>query len=107
MRNSLQFYQGDVLNFEKIAKYDVVFLAALVGKTSKEKVALTRHIAERMKPGALLILRSANRLKKLLYPPIEMSDLAGLQILTEIHPHNEVVNSLMIARKQEDNEIPK
>lgn len=47
---------------------DVVYFAALVGSSAQEKKVLLRSVVEVMKPGALLVIRTAWGLRKLLYP---------------------------------------
>ncbi len=51
-----------------LADFDVVYVAALVGTTSAEKREIFRKVLERMRPGALLVVRTAHALRKLLYP---------------------------------------
>ena len=41
--------------------FDVVYLAALVGATSKAKRDIIASVVTRMRPGALLVLRSARK----------------------------------------------
>jgi len=48
--------------------FDVVYVAALVGATSSEKREIFRKVLERMRPGALLVVRTAHALRTLLYP---------------------------------------
>jgi nicotianamine synthase len=48
--------------------FDVVYVAALVGSTSKEKREIFSAVLKRMRPGALLVVRTAHALRKLLYP---------------------------------------
>lgn len=47
---------------------EVVYLAALVGTNCEEKKEIVRSVVLAMKPGALLIIRTAWGLRKLLYP---------------------------------------
>ncbi|CAI6334550.1 unnamed protein product [Periconia digitata] len=47
---------------------DVVFLAALVGMGSAAKVPILASLARRLKPGALILARSARGLRTVLYP---------------------------------------
>jgi nicotianamine synthase len=47
---------------------DVVFLAALVGESQEEKEALLENVAKKMRSGALLLIRSADRQRILMYP---------------------------------------
>jgi len=47
---------------------DVVYLAALVGHTQKEKERILRGVVGRMRKGTLVVARSAHGLRRLLYP---------------------------------------
>ena len=48
--------------------FDIVYLAALVGSTSKHKHEIIADVVKRMKPGAVVVMRSAHSLRGLLYP---------------------------------------
>lgn len=48
--------------------FDVVFLAALVGEDTPSKLAILANIAARVKPGTLVVARSAKGLRAVLYP---------------------------------------
>ena len=51
-----------------LACFDVVYLAALVGSCSRHKHEIMAEVVKRMKPGALVVMRSAHSLRRLLYP---------------------------------------
>jgi SAM-dependent methyltransferase len=51
-----------------LAEFDVVYMAALVGLSAGDKAAKIEGIVARMRPGALLVVRSCNDLKLCLYP---------------------------------------
>ena len=51
-----------------LARFDIVYLAALVGGCSRHKREILTHVVKRMKPGALVVMRSAHSLRRLLYP---------------------------------------
>jgi nicotianamine synthase len=53
-----------------LADFDVVYLAALVGSTQEDKEMLLTDIAAKMRRGAVLVVRSARGLRKVLYPVI-------------------------------------
>ncbi|MCL7042683.1 hypothetical protein MKW94_005119, partial [Papaver nudicaule] len=55
-----------------------------------------------MAPGALLMLRSAHGARGFLYPIVEPSDLPGFEVLAIFHPMDEVINSVIVARKTKD-----
>jgi hypothetical protein len=79
--------------------YDLVVLAALVGRTPAEKVRVIRHLAVDMAPGALLLARSAQGLRTVLYPEVEVGALAAFDVLGVVHPTGDVINSVIVARK--------
>lgn len=94
------FYTTDVMNVTSaLQDYEVVFLAALVGKDKSEKVGVIDHLAKYLAPGAILMLRSAHGARGFLYPVIDPSDLRGFQVLSVFHPNDDVINSVIIARK--------
>lgn len=94
-------HQADARTFTGVARADLVVLAALVGLDPEEKRAAVAAVADRMRPGALLVVRSAHRLRALLYPavtPEDLTDSAGtLRLLVEIHPLTDVINSVLVA----------
>lgn len=56
---------SDVLD---LASFDVVYLAALVGQCGQQKRHILSSLVKRMRPGALVVLRSAHSLRRLVYP---------------------------------------
>ncbi|GAA0184757.1 hypothetical protein LIER_32045 [Lithospermum erythrorhizon] len=98
------FRTADILDVssEELKNYDVVFLAALVGMDKEDKIGVIEHLANNMNPGAFLMMRSAHGARAFLYPVIEEEDLQGLfDVLTIFHPTDDVVNSVILARKSE------
>jgi nicotianamine synthase len=81
-----------------VSDHDVVVLAALVGDTPAAKRRVVRQLARTMAPGAALLARSARGLRTLLYPPLDLTDLAGFDLVTVVHPVHDVVNSAVLAR---------
>jgi nicotianamine synthase len=47
--------------------FDVVYLAALVGSTQVEKEELLKDVVAKMREGAILVIRSAHGLRRVLY----------------------------------------
>ena len=79
--------------------HDVVVLAALVGTTTADKTALLRSISDRMRPGTLLLARSAHGLRTLLYPEVDVDAMPGFEVLDVKHPAGDVINSMIVARR--------
>lgn len=84
---------------DDLKSYDVVFLAALVGMNKADKARVIGHLSKNMAPGAILMLRSAHGARAFLYPVIDPCDLNGFEILSVFHPTDEVINSVVVARK--------
>lgn len=97
----MAFHTTDIMNVTSgLKEYEVVFLAALVGMDKFEKVKIIEHLAENMNPGAILMLRSAHGARAFLYPVVDpCDDLVGFEVLSVFHPTDEVINSVVIARR--------
>ncbi|GAA0154530.1 hypothetical protein LIER_12481 [Lithospermum erythrorhizon] len=100
------FHTENIMNVTtELGDYDVVFLAALVGINKEDKVQAIDHLAKNMAPGALLMLRSAHGARGFLYPIVDSCDLRGFEVVSVYHPTEEFINSVVIARKLQVNEI--
>ncbi|OVA16768.1 Nicotianamine synthase [Macleaya cordata] len=94
------FHTTDVMDVSNdLRDYEVVFLAALVGMDKEEKARVIDHLAKFMTPGSILMLRSAHGARGFLYPIVDTNDLPGFEVLSVFHPTDEVINSVIIARK--------
>ncbi|GAA4803713.1 hypothetical protein GCM10023200_46220 [Actinomycetospora chlora] len=91
--------RDDVLALGDLGAYDLVCVAALVGLAPDDKAAALAHVRARMRPGATVLARSAHSLRGLLYPVLDAgTDLGGLEPVAVLHPHTDVVNSVVLAR---------
>lgn len=95
----LSFRLCDAAEVEDLGSYDVVFLAALAGLDEAEKRSIIEQLRQRMQPEALLVIRTAHQMKSLLYPRVEPEDLDGFEPQIVVQPLNEVINSVIVARK--------
>ncbi|XP_044500438.1 nicotianamine synthase-like [Mangifera indica] len=100
LSNRMFFHTTDIKNVSiALKEFEVVFLAALVGMDKEEKLQVIDHLNKFMAPGALLMLRSAHGARAFLYPVVDPCDLRGFEVLSVFHPSDEVINSVVIARK--------
>lgn len=83
-----------------IGACDVVVLAAMVGESGSDKRAAGVLLSEVLAPDALVLVRSAAGLRSLLYPPVTVDDVWPLAVELELHPHTDVINSVLLARAQ-------
>ncbi|KAK4778897.1 hypothetical protein SAY86_006425 [Trapa natans] len=96
----VHFHTNDIMNVTaELGKYDVVFLAALVGMAEEEKARVIAHLSKHMAAGAIVMIRSAHGARAFLYPVVDPSDLRGFEFLSVYHPTDEVINSVIVARK--------
>ncbi|XP_021906706.1 nicotianamine synthase-like [Carica papaya] len=95
------FHTLDVMDLssQALEEYEVVFLAALVGMGKEEKTQIIDHLALHMAPGAFLLLRSSHGARAFLYPVVGPHELQGFEVLSVFHPTDEVINSVIVARK--------
>ncbi|KAG8089996.1 hypothetical protein GUJ93_ZPchr0011g27731 [Zizania palustris] len=101
----MSFLTADVADLEnELGAYDVVFLAALVGVAAEEKAKIIAHLGRHMVDGAALVVRSAHGARGFLYPIVDPADIArgGFDVLAVYHPNDEVINSVIVARKTAD-----
>ncbi|KAG2193670.1 hypothetical protein INT47_002312 [Mucor saturninus] len=91
----------DAVDYSGFATSDVVILGALVGEDAAEKMKFLKSIGSKMKSGSFLMARSAHSLRKLLYPSLEpyQVNTCGFETVLVLHPYNDVVNSVLIAKK--------
>ncbi|KAI7905514.1 Nicotianamine synthase [Cokeromyces recurvatus] len=91
----------DAAEYLDYTSSDVVILGALVGQDVKEKMEFLTNISSKMKQGSFIMIRSSHSLRKLLYPSIEPYQVnkCGFETTIVLHPFNDVVNSILIAKK--------
>ena len=97
--DGLGFRLADARTCDGLDRYDVVVLAALVGMRPAAKRSVVKHLGRRLAPGALLLARSAHATRSLLYPVLDLTCLAPLDLLTVLHPYHQVINSVVVARR--------
>ncbi|XP_042515984.1 nicotianamine synthase-like [Macadamia integrifolia] len=96
----MKFETRDIMEVkEELGEYDCIFLAALVGMNKEEKVKILGQMRRYMKGGGFLVVRSANGARGFLYPVVDENDLLGFEVLSIFHPTNDVINSIVLARK--------
>jgi hypothetical protein len=93
------FRAEDVLASIDLDGYDAVVVAALVGLDADAKRRILDHLAAHLRPGALLVARSAHGTRALLYPEIDLAAVAPFELLAVLHPYGPVINSVVLARQ--------
>lgn len=99
LSDRLSFVHADAMSCDDLSAFDCVFLAALVGMNKREKGRLLRRLFAAMRPRSLLLVRSSQRLRTLLYPEVDVHGMEPFVPLLEVHPHDEVINSVIVAER--------
>ncbi|KAK3370391.1 Nicotianamine synthase [Podospora didyma] len=89
---------------QDLTEFDVVYMAALVGMSQTDKEDIMINIASRMRPGALMVVRSSWGLRTCLYPEVDLTTPSLLERLKPcivVHPYGQVVNSVIVAKIRE------
>lgn len=98
----MEFICAEATSQEKdLVEFDVVYMAALVGISQAEKEDIILRVVDRMRPGALLVVRSSWGLRTCLYPEVDLATealLERLECCVVVHPYGQVVNSVIVAR---------
>ena len=82
--DNITFKEADVSTLTCLADYDVVHFAALIGATPEQRRNLIVAVAGCMRPGALLLVRSTDGLRQLLYPPANMESQQIRSVVTPV-----------------------
>lgn len=93
---NFEFVHQDVFKIDNLKDFDIVFLAALVGGNTKEKI--TEKVYSKIKKDSHLLCRSAYDNRVLLYKPLNLS-LLNFKCEREVKTYDEVVNSIIIFKK--------
>lgn len=94
-RSALQLTAKD---FEEV---DLVYLAALVGIDKAEKTKIVSHLYDVMRPGSILMARSAIGLKTLVYRRLTIEEFEKFSNIQEFHPEDKrVLNSIMCGTRK-------
>lgn len=88
------------ISAKDLNQVNLVYLAALVGTDKEEKKEIMEHLYNVMKPGSILIGRSAVGLKTLIYRRLTKQEFGKFTNLQEFHPKDKkVLNSIMCATR--------
>lgn len=75
---------GEDISLPDLSDCDVVHFAALIGETEQDKRDLLVAVAKAMRPGALIMLRSTDSLRQVLYPKMDVDCWEVLNVVTPV-----------------------
>lgn len=99
LENKIQIINVNAHNYNYYGDYDVIYLAAMVGDGQVQKDNLINIIANQVHTETILLVRSAFGMKELLYSPYYFKSNPNFKLLSEIRPHNHIVNSFYVLQK--------
>lgn len=92
----IEFIHTDASNFGHYSDFNVILVAALAGVESKTKEKILKKIKINSKPQTHILARSSWGLREILYRPIEKDLYKLFNPIVEVHPQNDVVNSVVV-----------
>jgi nicotianamine synthase len=96
LEHMIKIVRADGTSFKNIKNFNVVFVAALAGVSTAQKMSVFRHIKKNTSLHCHIIARSSWGKRTFLYAPLPQSVYSLFIPLIEITPYNEIVNSVVI-----------
>lgn len=89
---------ADILNMRDFSKYDMIFIAALVGENEREKAMIIDHIVSNARKDCHIAMRSVSGLGKLLYPEITDAHLQDIEVIARSESPKDIINNIIIGK---------
>lgn len=85
-------------NFKTYHEYSLIFVAALAGIHSEEKQRIFTVIKSQSASNTYILTRSSYGSRKLLYLPMDRTIQQQFETIIEIHPDDDVMNSIILLK---------
>ena len=89
----------DAESYSGYEKFDIIYLAAMVGHDEAAKSNMISLIHNKLQKGKVLLCRSSHGTRELLYTPIAQKLLKEVSPVLEVRPYNSIINSFFILQK--------
>ena len=99
----LQVIHGDALNVEDFSDYDCVIVGTVVGVSEAEKRRVVEHFLKFVPASTLLILRTAIGPGRIVYPCVDLNQLAGIEYRILTDPPQETFTMIITNRANRAN----
>lgn len=99
LENKVKIIKITAEKHNSYTKYDLIYLAALVGENEKSKNKMINHIYKAISKNSLFLCRSSHGSRKIIYNPINKNIFKKLKPLLEVRPYNSIINSFFILQK--------
>ncbi len=97
---SLQVIHADALKFEDFSDYDCVIVGTIVGVSEAEKRRVVEHFLKFVPTSTLLILRTAIGPGRIVYPSVDLNQLAGIEYRVLTDPPQETFTIIITDRRE-------
>jgi len=94
----LQIIHADALNLEDFSDYDCVIVGTVVGISEAEKSRVVEHFLKFVPASTLLILRTAIGPGRIVYPSVDLNQLAGIEYRVLTDPPQETFTMIITDR---------
>lgn len=94
--SQIEVRSGDAATYDACTGKDLIYIAALAGECTKEEEQILRNVARKKDREALVLLRSAEGSRTLLYRQREKEGDKYMTRIAEMHPHDNVVNCAIL-----------
>lgn len=99
LSDKIKIINTDAESYSDYGKFDIIYLAAMVGQDEKAKSTIISLIHNKLQKGKVLLCRSSHGTRKLLYTPIAKKLLKEVNPVLEVRPYNSIINSFFILQK--------
>lgn len=97
---NLEIIHADALSFEDFSPYDCVIVGTVVGVSAAEKRRVVDHFLEHVPASTLLILRTAIGPGRVVYPSVDLEQLADIGYRVLVDPPQETFTMIITDRRK-------
>ena len=96
LKDKVKITKADASEYDNYAQYNTIVVAALAGIDKKVKKKILQKIRDNSPLDSHILARSSWGLREILYRPIDKDLYKMFDPVVEVHPQNDVVNSVVI-----------
>jgi hypothetical protein len=99
----LNIVHADALELEDYSAYDCVIVGTVVGVSEAEKARVVEHFLKYVPTSTLLVIRTAIGPGKIVYPSVDLTQLADIKYRVLTNPPQETFTMIITDRREPDN----
>ena len=100
---ALRIIHADALGLEDFSDYDCVIVGTVVGVSEIEKTRVVEHFLKFVPASTLLVIRTAIGPGRIVYPSVDLAQLAGIKYRVLTDPPQETFTMIITDRRGLDN----